>query len=72
MDEILEVFELDLGEVLEGGLQAVLAVLLLGLGTVLMLASLVVDGLFLWGALSFVGGLIAGVFAVVSFFDVFF
>lgn len=72
MDDVLEVFELDLGEVLEGGLQAVLAAILLVVGTVLMLASLVVDGLFLWGALAFVAGLIAGVFAVASFLDVFF
>jgi hypothetical protein len=72
MDELLDVFDLDLGELIEGGLQALLAGVLLLLGTVVMLASIVVDGVFLWGALLFVGGLVVGVFAVVSFFDVFF
>lgn len=72
MDEVLELFEFDLGELIEGGLQALLAGLLLLLGLVVMLASLVVDGVFLWGALLFVGGLIAGVFAVASVLDVFF
>jgi hypothetical protein len=72
MDDVLEVFEFDIGEILEGGLQAILAAVLLLLGVVLMLASIVVDGLFLWGALAFLGGLVAGVFAVVSFLDVFF
>jgi hypothetical protein len=72
MDELLEIFEFDLGELIEGGLQALLAGVLLLLGTVVMLASIVVDGVFLWGLLLFVGGLVVGVFAVVSFFDVFF
>ncbi|WP_159901751.1 hypothetical protein [Salinirussus salinus] len=72
MDEVLEIFEFDFGELVEGGLQALLAGLLLLLGVVVMLASLVVDGVFLWGALLFVGGLVAGVFAVASFFDTFF
>jgi hypothetical protein len=70
--DVLEIFEFDLGELLEGGLQAVLAGLLLLVGVVVMLASIVVDGVFLWGALLFVGGLVVGVFAVVSVFDAFF
>ena len=70
--DVLEIFEFDLGELLEGGLQAVLAGLLLFLGVVVMLASIVVDGAFLWGALLFVGGLVVGVLAVVSVFDAFF
>jgi hypothetical protein len=72
MDELLEIFEFDLGELIEGGLQALIAGVLLILGTLLMLASVVVDGVFLWGVLLFVGGLVAGVFAVMSFLDVFF
>ena len=72
MDEVLEVVDFDLGELLEGGLQALLAGFLLVVGVVVMLASIVVDGAFLWGLLIFVGGLIVGVFAVVSFFDAFF
>jgi hypothetical protein len=70
--DVLEIFEFDLSELLEGGLQAVLAGLLLLVGVVVMLASIVVDGVFLWGALLFVGGLVVGVFAVVSVFDAFF
>lgn len=70
--DVLEIFELDLSELIEGGLQAVLAVLLVAVGVVLMLSSLVIDGVFLWGVLLFVAGLLAGVFAVVSFFDTFF
>jgi hypothetical protein len=70
--DVLEIFEFDLGELLESGLQAVLAGLLLLVGVVVMLASIVVDGVFLWGALLFVGGLVVGVFAVVSVFDAFF
>ncbi|QSG09328.1 hypothetical protein [Halapricum desulfuricans] len=71
MDEVFDIFELDLGELLESGLQAVLAVLLLAIGIVLMLAAIVVDGVFLWGLLLFVGGIVVGVFSVISFFDTF-
>jgi hypothetical protein len=69
MDEILEVFELDLGEVVAGGLQALLAGLLVVLGIVLMIASILVDGLFLWGALLLVGGIVVGVVALLSLLD---
>jgi hypothetical protein len=72
MDEVLEIVDFDLGELLEGGLQALLAGFLLVVGIIVMLASIVVDGAFLWGLLIFVGGLIVGVLAVVSFFDAFF
>ncbi|QSG12238.1 hypothetical protein HSBGL_1827 [Halapricum desulfuricans] len=71
MDEVFDIFELDLGELLESGLQAVLAVLLLAIGIGLMLAAIVVDGVFLWGLLLFVGGIVVGVFSVISFFDTF-
>ena len=69
MDELLEIFEFDLGELIEAGLQALLAGLLLILGIIVMAASIVVDGVFLWGALLFVAGLVVGVFAVVSVFE---
>ncbi|SEP25268.1 hypothetical protein SAMN05216388_10551 [Halorientalis persicus] len=72
MDELLDVFELDLGELVEGGLQLLVAGLLLVVGVVLMVAELLVDGTFLWGALLTVLGIIAGLFAVASFFDIFF
>lgn len=72
MDDVLEIFELDIGEAIEGGFQALIAGLLLLVGVIVMAASIVVDGVFLWGALLFVGGLVAGVFALVSFLDVFF
>jgi hypothetical protein len=69
MDELLEVFEFDLGELVEGGLQALLAGLLVSVGVALLIASIVVDGVFLWGALLVVVGLVVGVFALVSFLD---
>jgi hypothetical protein len=69
MDEILDVFELDLGEMIAGGLQALLAGFLVVLGIVLMIASILVDGLFLWGVLLLVGGLVVGVIALLSFLD---
>jgi hypothetical protein len=72
MDEILDVFELDLGELVEGGFQLLVAGLLLVVGVVLMVAELLVDGTFIWGAALFVLGIIAGLFAVVSFLDIFF
>jgi hypothetical protein len=72
MDEILDVFELDLGELVEGGFQLLVAGLLLVVGVVLMMAELLVDGTFIWGAALFVLGIIAGLFAVVSFLDIFF
>ena len=72
MDEVLEIFELDLGELIEGGFQLLIAGLLLVLGVVLMVAELLVDGTFIWGAVLFVLGIVAGLFAVVSFLDVFF
>jgi hypothetical protein len=72
MDEVLDVFELDLGELVEGGFQLLVAGLLLVVGVVLMVAELLVDGTFLWGAVLFVLGIIAGLFAAVSFLDVFF
>lgn len=65
-------FELDLSELVEGGLQLLVAGLLLVAGVVLMLAELVFDGTFVWGAVLTVLGIIAGLFAVVSFLDVFF
>jgi hypothetical protein len=34
MDELLEVFELDIGELVGGGILAMLAILFLGLGAV--------------------------------------
>lgn len=72
MDDILDVFELDLGELIEGGFQLLVAGLLLVGGIVLMMAELLVDGTFIWGAALFVLGIIAGLFAVVSFLDIFF
>jgi hypothetical protein len=72
MDELLDVFELDLSELVEGGLQLVVAGLLLVAGVVLMVAELLVNGTFIWGAALFVLGIIAGLFAVVSFYDIFF
>ena len=72
MDEVLDVFELDLGELVEGGFQLLVSALLLVLGVVLMVAELLVDGTFLWGAVLFVLGIVAGLFAVVSFLDIFF
>ncbi|SEO19284.1 hypothetical protein SAMN05216388_100976 [Halorientalis persicus] len=72
MDELLDVFELDLSELLEGGLQLFVSALLLVVGVVLMIAELLVDGTFIWGAVLTVLGIVAGLFAVVSFFDVFF
>ena len=72
MDEVLEIFELDIGELLEGGLQVLIAALLLIAGVGLMLASILIDGVFLWGALLFLGGIVAGVFAAASLLDVFF
>ena len=72
MDEVFDIFDLDLGELIEGGLQLVIAVLLLITGVIFMIGSLIIDGLFIWGVLLFVGGIIAGVFAIASFFDTFF
>jgi len=72
MDEVLEIFELDLGELVEGGFQLLVAGLLLVLGVVLMVAELLVDGTFIWGLALFVLGIVAGLFAVGSFLDVFF
>jgi len=72
MDEILDVFELDLGELVEGGFQLLVAGLLLVAGVVLMVAELLVDGTFIWGAALFVLGIVAGVFAIASFLDIFF
>ena len=72
MDEVFDIFDLDLGELIEGGLQLVLAFLLLVTGVIFMIASLIFDGLFIWGLLLFVGGIIVGIFAIVSFFDIFF
>lgn len=71
MDEVLDIVDLDLGELIEGGLQLVVAVLLLITGVIFMIGSLIIDGLFIWGVVLFVGGIIAGVFAIVSFFDTF-
>jgi uncharacterized membrane protein YjjP (DUF1212 family) len=72
MDEVLEIFELDLGELIEGGLQLLVAGLLLVLGVVLMVSELLVDGTFLWGVALLVLGIVAGIFALGSFLDVFF
>jgi hypothetical protein len=72
MDELLDVFELDLSELVEGGFQLLVAGLLLLAGVGLMVAELLVDGTFIWGAALFVLGIIAGLFAVVSFLDTFF
>ncbi|QCC51871.1 hypothetical protein [Halapricum salinum] len=72
MDEVLDVFELDLGELVEGGFQLLVAGLLLVVGVVLMVAELLVDGTFIWGVALFVLGIVAGLFAVVSFLDIFF
>ena len=72
MDEVFDIFDLDLGELIEGGLQLVIAVLLLITGVIFMIGSVIIDGLFIWGVLLFVGGIIAGVFAIASFFDTFF
>jgi len=72
MDEVLDIFELDLGELVEGGFQLLVAGLLLVLGVVLMVAELLVDGTFIWGLVLFVLGIVAGLFAVMSFLDVFF
>ena len=72
MDEVLDVFELELGELVEGGFQLLIAGLLLVAGVVLMVAELLVDGIFIWGAALFVLGIVAGLFAVMSFIDIFF
>ena len=72
MDEVFEIFDLELGELLEGGLQLLLSVLLLFTGFIFMLGSLIFDGLFIWGLLLFVGGIIVGIFAIISFLDIFF
>jgi hypothetical protein len=72
MDEILDVFELDVSELIEGGFQLLVASLLLVVGVVLMVAELLVDGTFIWGVVLFVLGIVVGLFAVVSFLDVLF
>jgi hypothetical protein len=72
MDEVFDIIDFDLGELIEGGLQLVLAFLLLVTGVIFMVASLIFDGLLIWGVVLFIGGIIVGIFAIVSFFDIFF
>lgn len=69
MDELFEIFDLDLGELLTGALALVGAVLLGGLGVVLMLASLVIDGLFLWGLGLVVVGIILGLLGGINLLE---
>jgi hypothetical protein len=69
MDDVLDVFEFDLGELVEGGLQLVLAAVLLLVGLLLMVLELVLDGVFLWGLLLFIGGVVVAVLGALSLLD---
>jgi hypothetical protein len=69
MDDVLDVFEFDLGELVEGGLQLALAAVLLLVGLLLMILELLFDGVFLWGLLLFVGGIVVAVLGALSLLD---
>lgn len=69
MDDLLDWVGADIAELVEGSLQFILSVLLITTGIVMMLASVFVDGLFIWSVLIFVGGIVIGALSAASLMD---